>query len=560
MKKNISFLLILLLTISITFFITACKKDDTVIEQPEPSIQIVRPITQNLNVDVTERPVGLSIGTFTLNKIYIDEIELNTDAYLTRNNYFIFTCEYYGFFGVGEHAVKLEFEEEDISFNLNVADSLSPRYTYDLDEAIMFNSTDIIEFPVVDRFNDYQDYDCKYVAYNSENQEIYNQQNIEMNASSLVLSGLEIGDYRLKVQIRKFGSVLKQFDCNFSVEDYYDNIFGYDNLDNWFKIHSTIIEKDFDETENALTFKTNGRNGLSGRYYVVYFPVNTFQSAIAKGCTTLSFKYKVNDIFESSAYINQGIKSDYAGIRIFGKTTKTLDVDSIGSSTSGVYPYKDLTYLSTSYQTVKINLSEFLAMGNDVNYFAMVISGDANSVVYFKDARFNKEESGLYLEDIADSENSYNWLVSNSAASIVNYDEQEEAFAYSLKSANDALTGRNYVAYYNINNLKSAKNAGYSKLTFKIKANSTLINSTGEKGIRIFGKTKFALDDVGISTNIENGIYEYMDITNLGLDYATVEIDIDEFLALSDGINYFGIVLAGDVGSEIYITDAAYTE
>lgn len=348
------------------------------------------PGAEGLSVDVTERPEGFSIGDYSFNAVFIDNVELDSRDYVVRNGRFMFAYDYYGAIGVGDYTVRLVFEEDAVEYPLKITDKKAPLYHYELPSTAVFDIENEIVLPVVERLNDYQDYNVRYLIYKgSETGElIYNKTDVEKTNDSITygVGALGMGDYVYKVQIRKASQTIKEYVCNFSVVKYANDIFSEENFANW-KMVSTAITKNFED--GVVNFVPRDTNGLNGRYFVAYYSVNFLREAQLKGCETFTFEYKVNE--EMSETPNNG-GDNRGGLRIFAKVNDGFDGNALSGivtdSEAGLYKYSDHTELPTEWIKVTINISEFLGLSPDVNFIGIVVSGQTGSVASFRNATF----------------------------------------------------------------------------------------------------------------------------------------------------------------------------
>lgn len=561
MKKFVCLLTGSLCAVLLMFGIASCGEDKDPGDTPPPEPAVVEPVVSDIEADVTLRPEGFSLGTYKLKEVYLNEQKLTASAdYVVRDSYFIFSQEYYGALGLGEHHIRMIFEEGEKSFLLKIEDGTSPLYEYDLPASVSFGREEEIVFPVVKRENPYQDYDCRYLAYDADDRLIFNQTNVEKNSDALKFDDLALGKYQFKVQIRKLGTLIREHVCDFRIELYSNDIFSEENTAGWGKAHANFLQFGRDAEDGAMTVRVSDRNGLNGRYYAIFFPADFLQVAQLKGCKTFEFYYKVNAVMANSKRINIQDNTEAAGLRIFGKQNKELAVGEITSLTEGVYMYADETSLPTDYKRVRINIEEFLGMG-EINYFCMVVSGDAGSVVSFRDAAFSDEESGLYQEDLFSQENSMDWVSTNFDKTECGWSEAQSATVFRLFETNEQLKAQSAVCYRDVNGMRSALANGMTKLKFDVSANASFLNSTSA-GLRFYGKKYYrtASDAGDVITDPARGVYQYLDVAkdDFSDGRCTVTIDLEAFFALNEDINYLGCVVAGAAGSEVYFRNARY--
>lgn len=93
---------------------------------------LAEPEISNITADVSERPSGIYLGDYVFSAAELDGRVLTQEEYVVRNKYFLFACEEYGAFGVGEHAAAISFEgrEEPFRFTLTVTDTAPCRFEF----------------------------------------------------------------------------------------------------------------------------------------------------------------------------------------------------------------------------------------------------------------------------------------------------------------------------------------------------------------------------------------------------------------------------------------------
>lgn len=548
MKKFWSIAL-LALTLTVSLVLAGCESKSS--DSTEPS---VAPMLSDLEVDVTDRPSAISLGTYRLNDLYVDGKKLGKEEYAVRNGYMILACSRYGALGLGTHTVKLDFAEEDLSYSIKVSDKKTPIYTYSLERTLMFMDGEDVTFPVVQRENPYQDYDTRYLVTDENNREIFRKENLEAETDRLVLNDLALGDYRLRVQIRKSGALIKEHVGEFSVEKYVDNIFDQKQLGMWKISLPSVISKAYNEKEGAMAFTTVGvarGDGLFGPNFEVYYPADTLREALKAGCKTLSFEYKVNQIFADTPETMPELNGGAGGIRLYAKTVDGQASGAVMANTPDVFLYKDLTECPTEYTRVDINIEELLALSPDIRHIAFVLSCSRDGTIYFRNARFRTAESGLHQDNIFDADNAKKWFRTNHNATETRFDEANDRFALKLNWANDNIEARDLAIYFNANYLRSALAAGKTKLTFRVSGTADTL--------RIYARRlDFKTYETKIVTNPEEGIYLYGEDVSLSETPALVEIDLETFLALDPDTNYLALTVAGAKNSELYVSEAGY--
>ena len=396
-------LIMLLLLVAALMFAGACggtaesnpDGDGSGTETPEIEAPAI-PGEEGLSVDVTERPEGFSIGSYTFSEAYLNEDKLESEEYVVRNNRFIFAYDFYGEIGVGDYNVKLVFEELVKEFPLKVSDRKAPVYSLNLPKTLIYNLEEQVVLPVVDRLNEYQDYNVRYLIYagSDAGELIYNQTDVEKTADSIKYEAgaLGMGDYVYKIQIRKASQTIKEYVCNFSVVKYANDIFSEENFANW-KMVSTAITKNFED--GAVNFVPRESNGLNGRYFFAYYSIDFLKKAQLKGCKTFTFEYKVNEVMAATPDNSTQEKPDQrGGLRIFAKVNDGFDSAAgngiVNDPDAGIYTNSkyDFTDLPTDWTTISINISDFLALSPDTQFIGIVVSGQAGSVASFRNARF----------------------------------------------------------------------------------------------------------------------------------------------------------------------------
>ena len=125
------------------------------------------------------------------------------------------------------------------------------------------------------------------------------------------------------------------------------------------------------------------------------------REAQLKNCTTFTFEVMINETMAAAPDKLSGSGFDNGGIRIYGKVNDGLCPNGIeeGHTDEGIYVYDDYTIKdgelsATEWKTVTVNIEEFLKMGSDIKYFAIVVAGSPsaaspNNIVSLRNATFS---------------------------------------------------------------------------------------------------------------------------------------------------------------------------
>lgn len=151
------------------------------------------------------------------------------------------------------------------------------------------------------------------------------------------------------------------------------------------------IARSWDATKQAMKLTmANANSGLSGRDFVNYTSISMLKDAYNAGFTTMTFKVTSED----GAFIDAD-----RGIRVYSKQTPGRAGDGAGvvdtatAKSYGTYIYKDFgTAANTTEFTVVIDIAEFLALNENANYFAFVLSAPNGTSAYLSDLNFTVAE------------------------------------------------------------------------------------------------------------------------------------------------------------------------
>ncbi len=320
----------------------------------------------------------------------------------------------------------------------------------------------------------------------------------------------------------------------------------------WSASSVNIVSK-YDETEQAMKVSVSretGSDGLTGRNFVVYYPIETLKKAYENGNKTMYFSAKASVDAQLRIYAKKSAGLDIGGI-VDAKEAINADTSAVTTTAKGVYG--DYT-LTTEYATYAIDLATFFtAKYNyvkyaDINYIGIVVAVTSAADVYFKDSVFTESALSYDYESVNLFAESYaaSWTVQAPTNTGKEFDTTNTALKITSKSNdnNSAQFGSNNRRVYILaTELRKAYNAGattfsfeyYSSLTgnhcgFSVRTNSATMAANGNM--------KNILKTVD-QTDLVSGAW-----TKVELDLATIFADGDDVCGLS-------IVVVGDANSSI---------
>lgn len=515
MKKKVVLILSLILIISTMMFIAGCDNIDNNNVDNTPIVNV--PVFEDITVNITDVPTELSLGTYTLKKVYVDGVEYAAENYSVQNKKLTFLFENYGEIGVGEYTIKLEFDEGDLTFVLTVTDTTTPDYTYDLAQSIVFGKNETVQFPTVVRNDDQQQYDCKYIVVNSSNVEVFNQDNI--TSESFTLSELAYDDYNLTVQIVKDEVTVEEFECDFSVINN-DNYAVQQSLDDSLFDYTAFMTVVYDSEYRAIK-STKGfeATGVAAR---LAFLNSVIANKVADGYNTLKFKYLV--------------ESSEANTSTFAINSYTTADDFETSEIAKVYipefaPATD----------VWLEKEIYIADNTQADYFAFILNNDLNSSIYLKDIYFDTVD----LNNLITLRNIDLWEYSTDETIAFTYNEDNSCFEILRKTDNSNLNSINDNIYLSLDWLKAWQDAEEVAFSFSVKGNNTFVSSAANS-IKLFASASV--------TDSLTGEYETIAIDTAD-EFKTIVIDLDQFIDANEDANYLVISFGGATGSLISIKD-----
>ena len=181
---------------------------------------LAEPEISNITADVSERPSGIYLGDYVFSAAELDGRVLTQEEYVVRNKYFLFACEEYGAFGVGEHAAAISFEgrEEPFRFTLTVTDTAPCRFEFPEVIGRKFEA-ESFSLALAERKSAYQTFDISYRVETFTGEVVRSAQNLEKEADDWELVGLEEDEYIYAVDFLRGENLIDSYRREFSVTE-----------------------------------------------------------------------------------------------------------------------------------------------------------------------------------------------------------------------------------------------------------------------------------------------------------------------------------------------------
>ncbi len=574
----------------------ACA-DDSSKSDPKP-VKPTVPTVADVTADVIDSPYGIDMNGCELLDVYLDGEKVPETHFVTRNGKFIFAYETYGDeLAVGEYDVKLSFAEGDVTYTLTVEDEKDPVISYSVSSSkTAYVKGDVLELPLVERLNDYQEYDCVYEIYDSEGNLTHTYTNVTEESDPIVWTGVD--QYTLKVTLKRGDKTVKTLqEWKFAVQPFVgSDIFSEANVgeNGWMVGSSSTGAINYNGEEKTLEFTNKASSGMRSDQTVNSYPIETFKSAKAEGYEALSFTVTPNELMTATPWFDLPTADNKvawnsmsaAGMRIFGATKRAdltnkirhdyvvweNDVNYInrGNQGSGVYVYKDVyvTEMSLEGTQVVIDIDEFLSLGADIQYFSFVLGGAQGSVLSIGDTEwFTQEELTAYetaklaadkeaykTKNYAAEDMLYRWGVHKNSAYITrSYDKTANALKATVNTNGGHSKSQTNIFAMGALDLRYAyEKLGFTHVTVQWRASEEMLNpptdSTGEgRRVRLFSNVVNTAPDGA-----------QMDVPNLGTTSSTFEISLAEWIGTKNA-KYLCFVISGDVGDAVWFESITLT-
>lgn len=319
-------------------------------------------------------------------------------------------------------------------------------------------------------------------------------------------------------------------------------------------ITSSGLGRGYENNKTYISLKSDGN--ITGRYYATGFDIEYLELAYAAGYYCLEFDVSVDAAF--AAFANKGI-------RVYASTQTTgFDGGAIQNGTSGVNVYRDFgtDVTSATKFTVKVVLSDFLALNASANQLRFTIGAPKDNQVYFSNFRVREKSSQDIAEDYvskygfnsANSGAGGKWSVVSGGVMTRVYDSEHDGMKITMTNASAAINGRYYVLYTPIEMLTEAQTLGFNKVSFKVSSDNGAFTSAG-RGIRVYSKANSGADG-GAIANGTAGVYVYGDYgTDASTTEFTITINTYEFISLNPSAGYIGFVMNIPNATNAYFSD-----
>lgn len=263
-----------------------------------------------------------------------------------------------------------------------------PAYNFDFGfaENATFSYGQAVNLPAATRLYPGQSYDIVYTLLSGGNT-VKTVTDTDGSITVFEAGALEEGEYVYRVEIKKGDQIFETLERAFIVEDNVDefNVFGEAAASGWNIVPGGNILGGFEQSEGAYVITMAATNSdINGRYYVAYYDISIFRTAVEKGYGYLSFEVKA-----SAAYLN--CAPYLPGVRIFGKVADGLDGVQIIDGQPGVYVIEDIrddVLTADTYVTVTVDIAAVLEAHEDINYFALCVNGSNGGNIYFRNGSF----------------------------------------------------------------------------------------------------------------------------------------------------------------------------
>lgn len=581
------------------FGFMACEPTD---EEP-PVVTPVVPTLETVTADVTERPVGISVNECELLKVYFDGEELPDTHYVTRNGRFILAYETYGDeLSVGEYEVKLSFTQGEASYTLCIVDTKEPECSFETEGLkTSYVKGDTIEFPLVERGNEYQSYDSVYTVYDEAGTVVQSFRNLEKSETEVVWNSLDevLEEYTLKVTLERGGQTVKTFeDWKFGVQEFLGAaVFSEVSVgaDGWTAAWENNSALTYNEQEKAVEFKNKNSVGMRSDYTVSTYPIDALKAAKQAGYEALSFSVKPNEVMANTPWFDlpTEVKSTWnavssSGLRIFAATKyigeKVLvdgvptrvrhnyvvwenDVNYISrlnNQGDGVVVYKDVYVTEMrkdAYTQVVIDLDEFLALSADTKTLSFAVGGVKGSALLaggtswltqaeltaYEAAKVAADKTLYGAKNFAGEDMLYRWGVHSQTSYVTrSYDATANALKATVNTANGHSKAQTNIFALGALELKYAyEKLGFTHLTIRWRASKEMANPS----TAITGAGRCVRLYTDVKTTAPSGTE--INLPDLTTTTTTFEISLADVID-TRAARYLCFVIGGDVGDAVW--------
>ncbi len=169
-------------------------------------------------------------------------------------------------------------------------------------------------------------------------------------------------------------------------------------------------------------------------------------------------------------------------------------------------------------------------------------------------------EKNIFAPVYMQSDFGYGWTPLDPVGALTRaYDETEGAMKVTMIDTNADLTGRSYILFLTLDEIKLAMSKGNNILSFEVK---------GDEGtaIRIYNKVKSTTNNKGNEYLDDNNLGSattakiYRDVVLGGSEYTTVNVNLTDFMALNANGEFMGILVQGAKGANVYFKNASFSD
>lgn len=334
-KKILGIVFLSVMAVSCFAGCAGCNEDKKE-SSDSASITVVEPNLTDLVVDVAERPTAFSIGTYTLEKIEIDDKELDNAAYVTKNEYCLLANEFYGELGLGEHTVKMYFTEGIYEFSVSVGDGLAPMFELPEENVVLRQTSSAFVLPTVDRECIWQAYDTEYVLKDFSGNVIDTWTN---PLNERITAELDKGEYLLEIEVSKNNERLDEWKGEILVTDS-ENLLSKENYTQ-FSYENATLNVAWNEGIGGVKIdKKTTNSGINSRFDIT---MEALREYIANGYSHILFRYRTDKAFAHNLSVQLFDYSDgmYTSVGELASIAINDEKGNVGAWQTGMIPLTD---------------------------------------------------------------------------------------------------------------------------------------------------------------------------------------------------------------------------
>lgn len=210
-RRNLAFVILSMLAAGcLSCGIAACKDKDK-----DAGISYENIVFASQTFDVSNAPnYVVEIGDNKILKVIVDGVELAEDEYIVKNGHFAFAYQNFFQMQIGEHNIKVVFEQGEKEFTLTITDTEEVKIDLGKTMSKVFPIGDNV-LPKVQNLNQYQAFDLSY-SLTKDGTVIP----LTDNGEDFKVSLAEEGDYIYTVSVLRGGQT-RDTQFSFKVEDAY---------------------------------------------------------------------------------------------------------------------------------------------------------------------------------------------------------------------------------------------------------------------------------------------------------------------------------------------------